>query len=206
MQDYAAKQAARDSVAKALQAASPKLVAVGKDWGKNDSLNAAAKNIRIELKAAFPGVKFSVKSSRFSMGDSIDVSWIDGPNAAQVDAIIDRYQAGSFNGMEDLYEYSRDAWKDAFGDAKYVHSRRGLSDKTMEAAIRTVKAQYAGNLSARGLEGINVADYRAGKYRDLDIMGCGSVYWALDSIIYRAAAKRSWAINKSAKQYEVVEA
>lgn len=185
MQDYQAKQAARASVAAALQAANPHLVAVGQQSGKNDSLNAAARNIRIELKAAFPGVKFSVKSSRFSMGDSIDVKWTDGPNGDQVDAIIDRYAAGSFNGMEDIYEYSRDAWKDAFGDAKYVHSSRSMSDKAIEAAIRTATAQ--GRIS----EGATAADYRTGKLgyglqSDAEIISC---------IAYR----RTWCLTKASK-------
>lgn len=193
MQDYQAKQAARASVAAALQAANPHLVPVGQVFGKNDSLNAAAKNIRIELKAAFPGVKFSVKSSRFSGGDSIDVRWTDGPNGDQVDAIIDRYSAGSFNGMEDIYEYSRSAWTDAFGDAKYVHSSRALSDKAIESAIRTAKAQ--GRIS----EEATLADYHAGR------LGYG--YQCDAEIISRIAYKRTWALNKAApKQAEEVAA
>jgi hypothetical protein len=66
MTDWKAKQAAKASAAAALQASFPKLVPVG---GKIDGLNAAAKNMRIELKAAFPGVKFTVRSERYSGGD-----------------------------------------------------------------------------------------------------------------------------------------
>ena len=103
--DYEAKMKARAAAAAALAAANPWLVPV---WSvKGGALIAAAKNIRIELARAFPGVKFSIKSRRFSMGDAIDVSWTDGPNSRQVDEIIDRYSAGSFDGMQDLYTYER---------------------------------------------------------------------------------------------------
>lgn len=185
MHDYQAQQAARAAVAAALQAANQHLVAVGDKFGKNDSLNAAAKNIRIELKAAFPGVKFSVKSSRFSMGNSISVNWIDGPTGDQVSAIIGRYAAGSFNGMEDIYEYSRDAWKDAFGDAKYVHASRELSDKAIASAIRTATAR------GRIAEGATVAAYRAGS------LGYG--YQSDAEVISHIAYRRTWCLTKAAK-------
>lgn len=170
---------------------------------KGGALQAAAKNIRIELKAAFPGIKFSVRTDRFSGGDSIDVSWTDGPNSAQVDAIINKYAAGYFNGMEDIYESVRSPWTDLFGDAKYVHSRRENSDAAIAAAIRTVKAVYAGNLAQRGIEEISVADYRGGKLMTVEIMDGGwSDYWSLQSIIYRTLIKRTWSVPKAAKKQE----
>lgn len=55
--------------------------------------------IRSALKAAFPGVKFSVRSQR---GCSISVRWVDGPTHRDVDAITSLYAGGSFDGMTDL--------------------------------------------------------------------------------------------------------
>jgi hypothetical protein len=190
MQDWKAQQAARQSVAAAAQAANPHLVPVGE---KVDSLQAAAKNIRIELARAFPGVKFSVKSSRFSGGDSITVRWIDGPTSQQVDDIADKYQAGSFNGMEDIYEYSHSAWRDAFGDAKYVHSDRENSDRAIASAIRTVCNQY-------GMEAPAIADFRAGK---LWGVGGGNGCRDLQSLIHQCAARRTWMLSKTAKSETV---
>jgi hypothetical protein len=93
----------------------------------------AAENIRRELKRRFPGVKFSVTSKSYSMGNSIAVRWTDGPTAGEVEAVVNRHAAGSFNGMEDLYEYDRDnTFGDVFGTAKYVHCER---DWTL-AAVR----------------------------------------------------------------------
>lgn len=193
MTDYQAQQAARNVAAQALAAANPHLIPV---WAAKHSRDAACKNIRIELKRAFPGIKFSVKGDSFSGGDSIDVRWTDGPTTAQVDAIIGRYSAGSFNGMEDIYEYSRDAWTDAFGDAKYVHSSRANSDRAIESAIRTAVAKY-------GIEPVTVEDFRAGRlWGRTDVGG----FRDLQDLISRTVATRTWAINKTPAPKPMVEA
>ena len=59
---------------------------------EKDCLTDGAKNLRKELKDAFKGVKFSVRTERFSMGDAIRVSWTDGPKQEAVDGIVSRYQ------------------------------------------------------------------------------------------------------------------
>ena len=66
----------------------------------------AAKLIRAELKKAFPGVKFSVTSNGYSMGDSVYVDWTDGPTRDQVHSIAGKYQEGHFDGMTDSYDYT----------------------------------------------------------------------------------------------------
>lgn len=188
MEDWKAKEAARRVAASALRAANPGLVACGEN---ESSLTAAAKNIRIELKAAFPGVKFSVKSRRFSGGDAIDVSWIDGPNTEQVDPIIDKYSAGSFDGMTDCYNYERSTWTDAFGDAKYVHSRREFSDKAVASAIRTVVSKYGAEAA------VTVEQYRKGEAwrKQLPSMGYETVADLVNKTLYR----RTWALAKQVK-------
>lgn len=91
-----------------------------------------AANLRKMLKAAFPGVKFSVRSDSFSMGNSISVSWTDGPTTQQVEKISSRFQYGSFNGQEDIYEYARSPFCDMFGGSKYVSESRHISDEAMK--------------------------------------------------------------------------
>lgn len=135
-----------------LKAKYPNLIMVDE---KNDGLVTAAKNIRAELKAAYPGVKFTVRTERFSMGDAIRVGWTDGPNTAQVEAITNKYESGHFNGMEDIYEYNRSDWKDAFGDAKYITTNRRYSDSLIESAIGYVANKY-------GVEPISVEQYTRG--------------------------------------------
>lgn len=194
IQDWKAKEAARRFTAQQLQATNPHLVPAG------DSLTTAAKNIRIELKLAFPGVKFSVKTSRFSGGNSIDVFWTDGPTSPQVDAIVNRYAAGSFDGMTDCYNYERNAWRDAFGDAKYIHTRREDSDRALEGAIRRVVSRF-------GVDPVpSVADYRAGKLWNVYVGGAGAqghAHWSLQSQIGMAAAKHTYSITR---QFTATEA
>ena len=105
---------------------------------KGGSLIAAGKNLRAQLRARWPGVKFSVRTDRYAGGSSLDVRWTDGPTVDQVDAIAKRYRAGSFDGMTDCYEFSRNAWNEAFGAAMYVFTQRDYSP----AALEWAKAQF----------------------------------------------------------------
>jgi hypothetical protein len=87
-----------------------------------------AKNIRTELKRIYPDVKFSVTSEYYSMGCSIDVRWTDGPKTEDVNKIVNKYQEGHFDGMEDLYNYSDQVFTDVFGGAKYVCCQHKKTD------------------------------------------------------------------------------
>jgi len=81
----------------------------------------AAENIRKELKRAFPLVKFGVTSDY----NSVDIRWTNGPTSSEVKAIAGKYEAGSFDGMTDSYDYNADAtFGDVFGDPKYVFCQR----------------------------------------------------------------------------------
>jgi hypothetical protein len=106
--------------------------------GQYSTAAHGAKNLRIELKRAFPGVKFSVRSSVYSGGDSIDVSWADGPPLEAVKAISDKYQEGDFDGMNDIYESRRAAWPEVFGGAKYVMEQRRESPALLIRAARAL--------------------------------------------------------------------
>jgi hypothetical protein len=48
-----------------------------------------AKHVRAEIKAMFPEVKFSVKSSTYSLGSNVSVTWTDGPTEEAVTKVID---------------------------------------------------------------------------------------------------------------------
>lgn len=106
----------------------------------------AAANLRAELKAAFPGVKFSVKSSSYSGGNSIALSWVDGPSNEAVEAIASNYQAGDFDGMTDCYNYNNSAFSQAFrevcGSVRYVQCSREFTPDSMQAAIDIVAPRY----------------------------------------------------------------
>jgi hypothetical protein len=101
---------------------------------------AAAQAIRQDLKRAWPSVKFQVTSQGYSMGNSVSIRWTDGPTSAEVGAITGRYQAGHFDGMQDLYEYSNR--RDDLPQAKYVSTSRSMSDETRADLLRYVVERY----------------------------------------------------------------
>lgn len=138
--DKAAKQAAADDKARQLRELPqqwPQLKAYD-PAGKLNGPTLAAHNIRVLLKEQFPKVKFSVKSDRYSGGDAIDIRWTDGPNTKAVEKIADQFEAGSFNGQEDIYEYAHSVFRDLFGDAKYIHVNRDHSDAAIAQAIEAL--------------------------------------------------------------------
>lgn len=60
-----------------------------------------AKLIRAALKVAFPGQKFSVRTSVYSMGASINVNWTGGPAAEAVREVAGAFSGSNFDGMTD---------------------------------------------------------------------------------------------------------
>jgi len=80
-----------------------------------------AKLIRKALKKSFPGVKFSVRSSVYAGGASIDVGWTDGPSSKAVESVAGAYAGGGFDGMIDM-AFSTDSWLMPDGSAAAASS------------------------------------------------------------------------------------
>jgi len=93
---------------------------------------AAASLIRAELKVAFPGIVFQVRSDNKG-GSSVRVSWIDGPVTEAVAAITGKYEMGHFDGMVDCYEYSNR--RSDIPQVKFCFENREMS-KAIEVAIK----------------------------------------------------------------------
>ncbi|CDQ10667.1 conserved protein of unknown function [Acidithiobacillus ferrivorans] len=109
-------------------------------WLLNADLEAntvtrASKNIRAMLKQAFPTVKFSVKKSSHS---TVDISWTDGPITSQVEQYTRQFEAGRFNGMEDIYDYKRTPWNTQFGAIDMIMVHRNTSSEVIQKAIDTL--------------------------------------------------------------------
>lgn len=163
----AAEKKAQDKaeIIKKLRAEYPN--AKGPKSFKTSAARAAA-NLRAELKAKFPGVKFEVKSQTYSGGNSIDIHWTDGPSMNDVDAIANRYQDGSFDGMQDLHEYDHSAFGEAFdivcGRAKYVSTHRHHSPAVLQSTVEMLSA-------LKGWENppvVKTSDYDGNGYLELD--------------------------------------
>jgi len=193
--DYKAVQAARSFAANALGQAYPHLIRASEN---TSSLIAATKNIRIELKAAFPGIKFSVKSERFSMGNAIRISWTDGPTSAQVEEITSRYEAGDFDGMTDCYNYRKDhAWTDAFGSGKYITMSREYSPALVQRAIDFLWEKYQPEVAK-----ISTDDYFAGRAWSIEIIKGGYISDTnAQSQVHRFACKYDCIANELAEDW-----
>jgi hypothetical protein len=101
-----------------------------------------AANIRLELRRVFPGVPFSVRSDSFAGGDSVNVSWTDGPTTKRVSSIVDKYKEGYFDGMDDIYVSTQDAFNRLFGGTKYLSVDREYSDGTLALVLTQIHAEH----------------------------------------------------------------
>lgn len=80
-----------------------------------------AKLVRARAKTDFPGVKFSVRTSKYSMGASISVCWCDGPTTKEVDEAVGQFGGSGFDGSIDL-KYSWSSWLLPDGSAQVARS------------------------------------------------------------------------------------
>ena len=85
-----------------------------------------AKEIRKELKSKFKGVKFSVRTKKYSGGSSISVSWVDFPTVEAVEEITSKYESVRYD------EYTGEILS---GGNTYIHTYNTWSEE-MEASIK----------------------------------------------------------------------
>jgi hypothetical protein len=116
----------------------------------------AAANLRKELRLSFPGIKFSVQSDSYSMGNSVSVRWAMGPTTKEVEAIANKYEYGTFDGMTDTsgVDHSRfgEAVEEVLGRAKHVSCSRSLDNAAVETAGRALckiqRVEYQGQYTS----------------------------------------------------------
>ena len=121
----------------------------------------AAVNMRVLLKAAFKGVKFSVTSDY----NSVRVVWTDGPTDAQVQAVIGRFDIGASDSQSDYFYTVDTAFSQLFGGVQYLSTYREETDALIQEAINQV---YTGQRAQPTVE-----DYRKAK----GVFEWGSTDW-----------------------------
>lgn len=137
-----------------------------------------AKLIRVQLKAKFPGIKFSVKSNVYSGGASIDIGWIDGPTDKMVDEVVQPFAGGGFDGMIDM-AYSKTAFLLPDGSATFAQTSGTAgsggtveADKAFMPVAGAVRVHFGANYvftrrdNSRGFLERALVSYRA-KWGDL---------------------------------------
>lgn len=148
---------------------------------------SAAKAMRIELKKKFPGIKFRVTTKKYAGGNSIRVNWVLGPTTAAVEAVINKYQYGTFDGMTDSYTHDEtlvsmpDGSVKGLGGAKYVFAERDYAEKYDDSD--NFRTQVAKDLCA--LEGV--------EYKGMNTNVTGKEEWnrhcSLDTVIGELLSK-----------------
>lgn len=100
---------------------------------KNKSIHAAAAaHAKAYLSKLFPGVKFRTSAQSYTGGSSFSVSWTDGPSRERVSALLRRYEYGSFDSMQDLYNYDNE--RGDIPQVKYAFGYRAISDELHDYA------------------------------------------------------------------------
>lgn len=99
-----------------------------------------AKAIRKELKQLFPNIKFSVTSESYSMGNSVNIRYIDGVPTKQIEEIVSKYEYGQFNPMEDIYEITNS--RDDIPQVKYLFTRREYSEDAKKIIHKQIVEKF----------------------------------------------------------------
>jgi phospholipid N-methyltransferase len=112
------------------------------------SVAESAKILREALKKEFPEIKFSVRSSNFSMGSSIDITYNDGPIEKDVEKITSQFENISYDSM---------TGEILSGGNRYIHVRRDVSEENEKAIFNQLQKEYV------NFDGWTLEDYNKGR-------------------------------------------
>lgn len=113
----------------------------------NETCAQTAKRVRKALKAQYPGVKFSVRSSTYSGGASIDASYTDGPAERGVWTFLQQFAGADFDGMTDMKNYRDDVlfanpdgtYSVISSGADFVFAHRAISEPWRDEIAREIE-------------------------------------------------------------------
>lgn len=109
-----------------------------------------AKMIRKALKESFAGVKFSVRSSTYSGGSSINIGWTDGPTSSMVDAIARTFEGSYFDGsihLKGSLKHMIDGVQVDFG-VDFIHTNRHLTRDFLGRILAAGVRMYGADIFA----------------------------------------------------------
>lgn len=126
--------------------------------------------IRKEIKAKYPKLKIRISSQSFSGGNSLDLVFLrDQENKKvsqeKIKEITDKYEAGRFDGMNDIYEYTNS--RDDIPQVKYLfvseEIQSGLFERLFNAFLE--KDSFYGECSISKYPSYNFKDVMIGELR-----------------------------------------
>lgn len=98
------------------------------------------------LKEQF-GITFKIKTSKYNMGCSMDITYIGGVDEKTVYSIVSKLQYGYFNGMEDIYEHIDNAGLVIDGyqleEWKYISVHQKLPDTLVYAMAKCMSDKWS---------------------------------------------------------------
>jgi hypothetical protein len=103
--------------------------------------------LRRVLRATFPATKFSVTTSRGAGCSSVSIRWTDGPSVTRVNELARQFEAGSFDGMTDMYDYDSSRYIEVDGvlyrpNCRYVFTSRECSPRLFLRALQSVAGYW----------------------------------------------------------------
>ena len=145
-----------------------------KNNGKRYLSTAAvvADRIRKILKEKYPAYKFTVKSESYSGGNNVNVSYTDFLPTETIEKHIKQFQAGSFDGMTDCYNYDENIHEidhkgilQTVPRVKFLFVNRSFSDTVRNDCNKYIETRY--ELSEMQRYKIDTAVYRLLQGMDL---------------------------------------
>ena len=162
-----------------------------------------ARILRQVLKRAFPQTKFSIRSSQYSGGASINITWTDGPTVKQVKRITDKFEGAGFDAMTD-YKTSKVLFykgQETHFGANSIFEEHNYSKALLAEALKEVAQHSDGEINP---EAIDLEALEAGRYNPILLQG----HWAgqpLWTALWQVIEGRPWdsedkGISKEATQ------
>lgn len=147
--------------------------------------------IRKCLKEAFPDLKFSVSSTGTNFSSSVMISWNEGANVEQVQAVTNRFKSSQFDGMQDMAIqnfYMMEGKKVAFY-SDYITYSRTQSDITIQSVIDSIYRRFKNNFTTSKIDKPSVENFKNGGLHTVYLDGFSND--SLQRLIRQALAKRS---------------
>ncbi|MEO8223008.1 MAG: LPD29 domain-containing protein [Specibacter sp.] len=121
------------------------------------SATDTAKLVRKALKENFPGTKFSVRTTKYAGGASLDVNWTGGPTTPKVDAVVKGFEGSEPDASGDFCDpviHEKDGQRIQYG-ARHILTMRMITQATYD----TIQTEVLASMSMASTEVQNWNSY-----------------------------------------------
>jgi len=115
--------------------------------GADEMTKQAAQQIRQELKKEFPGVTFSVRTQNYNV---VRIEYTNGPTEEDVKNIVNKYEYGHFDGMDDCYKY--DNHRDDIEQTKYVFVQRNIPEEIQQSLYEQMRMKWTALMDTTSID------------------------------------------------------